>query len=164
MCPGGNKCCPYTLQPGKYGCCRLGPGAACCPDYVTCCPPGFQCDIVRHRCIRGSLLGNDTDKLGRDGTAGIHPKASMITPSQQVETSLKRIGFLHTSSDVLSPDEKYQCPGGTSPCELFYGIYGCCPIQNNREIKLMETRGYVMFWRERSCFLALENCVFLTGD
>jgi len=164
ICPAGDGCCPYTLEHGRYGCCRYGPGATCCPDYLTCCPRGFVCDIVRHRCYRSSRLVNNTDELGRDGTAGIHPKASSIIPSQQLETSLKRIGFLHASGDVLSPDEKYQCPDGTNPCELFYGIYGCCLIQNKRRIKIMETRGYVKFWREHSCFLALENCIFLTGD
>ena len=167
-CPAGNKCCPYTLEHGRYGCCSYGTGAACCPDYLTCCPPGFHCDIVRHKCFRSSLLVNNTDKLGRDGTAGKDPKVSRIIPSQHLETSLKKIGFRHTSGDILFPDEKYHCPEGTSPCELFNGIYGCCPIQNKREIKIMETRGYVEFWPEpHSCFLsALENCtdLFLTGD
>ena len=104
---------------------------------------GFECNIVRHICYRSSLLVNNTDKLGRDGTAGIHPKASKVVPSQQLETSLKKIGSLYTSVDVLSPNEKYQCPDGTSPCELFYGTYGCCPIQNKRRIKIVEARGYV---------------------
>ena len=162
QCPAGQKCCPHTLEPGRWGCCRLGPGAACCPDYINCCPPGSQCDIVRHRCVHSSLLVNNTDKLSRDGIAGIHPKVSTIIPSQQLETSLmKRIGFRHTSGDILLPDEKYQCPDGTSPCELIYGIYGCCPIQNKREIKIMETKGYVKVWRGHSCFLALVNCMYL---
>ena len=154
-CPAGQKCCPHPTYPIRWGCCRLGPNAVCCPDYIHCCPPGSQCDMVRHKCVHSSLLVNNTDKLGRDGTAGIHPKVSTIIPSQQLETSLmKRIGFRHTSGDILFPDEKYQCPDGTSPCELIYGIYGCCPIQNKREIKIMETKGYVKVWRQHSCFLA----------
>ena len=147
QCPTGQRCCPYTLEPERWGCCRLGPGAACCPDYITCCPPGNRCDIVRHRCVPLRLLVNNTDKLGRDGTADIHPKVTRIIPSQQLETSLKGIiGFHHTSGGILFPDEKYQCPDGKSPCELFYGIYGCCPIHNKREKKIMETRGYVKVW------------------
>ena len=34
------------------------------------------------------------------------------------------------------------------------------PIKNKREIKIMDTRGYVKFWWEYSCFLALENIFF----
>jgi len=55
------------------------------------------------------------------------PKVSGITPSQQEETLLKTSGFNGTPSDIFSPDEKHQCPDGTSTCELSSGIYGCCP-------------------------------------
>jgi len=60
------------------------------------------------------------------------PKASSILPSQQVEMALKRSGFIGTSGEVFSPDQKYQCPDGKTICVLFSGIYGCCPIQNAR--------------------------------
>ena len=93
------------------------------------------------------LLVNSTDKRGSDGTAGMDPKDSKIIPSQQVETASKRNGFIGTSGNVFSPDEKYQCPDGTSICELSSGIYGCCHL----------VRGYVNFWQENSCCLALEN-------
>ena len=87
-------------------------------------------------------LVNSTDKRGSDGTAGTDPKDSKIIPSQQVETASKRNGFIGTSGNVFFPDEKYQCPDGTSVCELSSGIYGCCHL----------VRGYVKFWQENSCF------------
>ena len=168
-CPAGSKCCRLiTHTPPFYSCCPYGSLAVCCLDGRKCCPFGFQCSASGNECLLASALVNNKHTYGRDGTAGIDTKVSRIIPSQQVETSFKRIGFVYTSGDILFPDEKYHCPEGTSPCELFDGIYGCCPIQNKREIKIMETRGYVKFWPEpHSCFLsALENCtdLFLTGD
>ena len=156
QCPAGQKCCPKW---GQWGCCRYGPGAVCCPHFSTCCPPGSKCDIVRPICLRSSLLVNNTDKLGHDGTAGIHPKVTRIIPSQQLEmSSLKRIGFRRTSGDILFPDEQYQCPDGTSPCELFYGIYGCCPIQNKD--KDSGDQGVCKGLARALVFLGLENCIF----
>ena len=101
--------------------------------------------------VQPILLVNSTDKRGSDGTAGMDPKDSKITPSQQVETASKRNGFIGTSGHVFSPDEKYQCPDGTSICELSSGIYGCCHL----------VRGYVKFWQENSCCLALEKFIYL---
>ena len=77
-------------------------------------------------------LVNSTDKRCRDGTAGMDPKVSRVIPSQQAEQASKRSGLINTSGDVFSPDEKYQCPDGTTICELSSGIYGCCPIENAR--------------------------------
>ena len=71
--------------------------------------------------------------------------------SQQVEKELKRNGFIGISGNVFFPDETQQCPHGTKTCKLPSGINGCCPIQNPRWIKTMDTippqpifvRGYV---------------------
>ena len=92
--------------------------------------------------MQAILLVNSIDKRGRDGTAGMDPKVSKIIPSQQVETAWKRNGFIGTSGNVFSPDDKYLCPDGTSICELSSGIYGCCHLVG----------GYVKFWQENLCF------------
>ena len=97
------------------------------------------------------LLVNSTDKRGSDDTAGMDPKDSKVIPSQQVKTASKRNGFIGTSGHVFSPDEKYQCPDGTSICELSSGIYGCCHL----------VRGYVKFWQKTRVFLALEKFIYL---
>ena len=141
QCPPINTCCP-TIIPGLYACCPYGPYAQCCCDFRTCCPPGFSCLTIQRKCVQmthSSLLQvqaiqlvNSTDKRCHDGGAGMDPKVSRITPSKQVKTALKRSGFIGSSSDVFSPDEKYQCPDGTSICEVSSGIYGCCPVQNAR--------------------------------
>ena len=145
FCPAGNKCCSRRgTGPPYYRCCPYGPRSVCCLDGIGCCPPGTICFLARHQCLQASAPVSNKHTYGRDGTAGI--KVSRIIPSQQVETSLKRIAFVYTFGDVLSPDEKYQCPDGTGPCELFYGIYGCCHIQNKQGIKIMENKGYVKFW------------------
>lgn len=144
-CPDGNKCCP-TTPPGTrqrvWVCCAYGPYSKCCSDYRTCCPRRWTCVTLSHECVRQThshvlrvpaiLLVNSTDKRCRDGTAGMDPKVSSIIPSQQVETALKRSAFIDTSGDALSPDQKYQCPDGTTICVLFSGIYSCCPNQNAR--------------------------------
>ena len=65
----------------------------------------------------------------RDGTASMDTKVNRIIPSQQAETAFKRNGLIDTSSDLFSYDEKYQCPDGTTICELSPGIYGCCAIE-----------------------------------
>ena len=162
LCPAGSKCCRLIRHTAPfYSCCPYGSLAVCCFDGRKCCPYGFQCSASGQECLLASALVNNKHTYGRDGTAGI--KFSRIIPSQQVETLSKSIGFVYTSGDVLSPDEKYQCPDGTSPCELFYRIYGCCHIQNKQGIK-MENKRYVKFWWEHPCFLALENYFFLSGD
>lgn len=152
FCPAGSRCCSRRgIGPPFYRCCPYGPRSVCCLDGIGCCPPGTICFVAHHQCLAASALGNNKHTYGRDGTAGIDTKVSRIIPSQQVETSFKRIGFVYTSGDVLSPDEKYQCPDGTSPCELFYRIYGCCPIQNKREIKIMENKRYAQSFGESTC-------------
>ena len=129
LCPAGNKCCQRRTGPPFYRCCPYGRLSVCCIGGLYCCPSGTICFLARHQCLHRNALVNNKDTYGRDGTAGIDTNVSRIVPSQQVETSLKGIRFLYTSGDVLSPDEKYQCPDGTSPCELFYGRLGCCPHQ-----------------------------------
>ncbi|KAK2556025.1 hypothetical protein P5673_022024, partial [Acropora cervicornis] len=62
------------------------------------------------------------------------PKVNRVTPSQQAEQASKKTGVIGTSGDVFSPDEKHQCADGTTICELSPGIYGCCPIENARNI------------------------------
>ena len=128
-CPARHKCCRGRSFRPSYRCCPLGPHSVCCRGGDYCCHRGSICILERFQCEPGNALVNNKDTYGRDGTAGIDTKVSRIVPSQQVETSLKGIRFLYTSGDVLSPDEKYQCPDGTSPCELFYGRLGCCPHQ-----------------------------------
>jgi len=143
VCRGGQQtCCPSSPSRTRFRCCRFA-YVNCCPDYLTCCPRGWTCYTSLRRCVRpgthssvlqmpASLLVNSTNKHCHDGTADIDPKVSRITPSQQEETALKTSGFIGTSGDVFSPDEKYQCPDGTSTCELSSGIHGCCLIQNAR--------------------------------
>ena len=128
-CPARNKCCRGRSIRPYYRCCALGPHSVCCPGGDFCCPRRTICSLATQQCLHRNALVNNKDTYGRDGTAGIDTNVSRIVPSQQVETSLKGIRFLYTSGDVLSPDEKYQCPDGTSPCELFYGRLGCCPHQ-----------------------------------
>ena len=82
--------------------------------------------------VQAIPLVNSTEKRCHDGTAGMDPKVNKIIPSEQAETAFKRSGFIGTSGDVSSPDENYQCPDGTTICELSRGIYGCCPIKNTR--------------------------------
>ena len=81
-------------------------------------------------------LVNSTDKHCRDDTAGVElgmdPKIRRVILSQPAEQASKRSGLIGTSGDVFSPDEKYQCPEGTTICEISSGIYGCCPIENAR--------------------------------
>ena len=148
FCPNRQTCCPTSPSRRRYNCCRFY-HANCCSDYITCCPRYWQCLTTMRKCLKPTyssvlqmpaiLLVNSTDKRCHDGTADIDPKVSRITPSQQEETVLKRSGFIGTSGDVFSPDEKYQCPDGTSTCELSSGIHGCCPIQNARWVKIMDT-------------------------
>ena len=97
--------------------------------------------------VQAILLVNSTDQRCRDGTAGMNPKVNKIIPSQHEETASKRNGFMGTSENVFAPDEKYQCPDGTSICELSSGIYGCCHL----------VKGYVKFWQENPCFLGFGN-------
>ena len=80
--------------------------------------------------VPAAELVNSTDKCCRDGTAGMDLKAGIRIPSQQVETALKTSGFIDTSGDVSSRDEKFQCPDGTGMCKLFSGRDGCSPIPN----------------------------------
>ena len=158
-CPDNYRCCAHRPI-GSFACCAYGRFATCCPDLLTCCPPGYQCVVSVKRCVsltdssvlqvQASLLVNSTDKRCRDGTADMDPKVSKIIPSQHVETASKRNGFIGTSGDVFSPDEKYQCPDGTSICELASGIYGCCHL----------VRGFVKFWKENSCFLGFGKLYF----
>ena len=159
-CPNYCRCCPADAH-GSYFCCPFGAKATCCSDFEFCCPPRHACLISRRVCVpltdslalpvQAILLVNSTDKRGSDGTASMDPKDSKIIPSQQVEKPSNRIGFIGTSGDVFPPDEKYQCPDGTSVCELSSGIYGCCHL----------VRGYVNFWQENSCFSALEKFIYL---
>ncbi|XP_020600550.1 granulins-like [Orbicella faveolata] len=152
QCPDGTqcpnqRCCPRRR--GGYGCCRWGRIANCCPDRITCCPRGWLCLVTERECVQqtyssvlrvqAAVLVNSTGKRCRDGTAGMDLKSGRSIPSQQVETALKTSGFIGTSGDVSSPVEKYQCPDGTSTCELSSGIDGCCPIQNARWIKIVDT-------------------------
>ena len=151
LCPSYGLCCPAAVA-GSYFCCVFGAGATCCSDGTFCCPPRHACLNAHRVCapltdspalpVQAILLVNSIDKRGRDGTAGMDPKDSKIIPSQQVETASKRNGFIGTSGNVFSPDEKYQCPDGTSICELSSGRYGCCHL----------VRGYVNFRQENSCF------------
>ena len=136
------KCCPTNPSRTRFSCCSIGERAICCPDLVSCCPVGFICDIHRQLCIRPGYssvlqvqaipLVKIIDKRCRKGTAGMDPKVNRVTPSQQAEQASKKSGVIGTSGDVFSPDEKYQCPDGTTICELSPGIYGCCPIENAR--------------------------------
>ena len=146
ICPDGTvclnrRCCPTRPDRKLWACCdpRYGPNAVCCNDFKTCCPQGYICLTSLRLCQRPTYssvlrvqaipLVNSTEKRCRDGTAGMDPKVSRIIPSQQAETAFKRSGVIDTSSDVF---EKYQCPDGTTICELSPGIYGCCPIENTR--------------------------------
>ena len=149
FCGNRQTCCPNSPSRRIYLYCPNF-HAICCPDYITCCPRGWICSTTLRKCLKHTyssafqmqtiLLINSTDKPCRDGTAGMGPKViSRITPLRQEETALKRSSFIGTSGDVFSPDEKYQCPDGTSTCELSSGIYGCCPIQNARWVKIMDT-------------------------
>ena len=136
------KCCPIRPDRTRFSCCSYGVRATCCRDYHTCCPAGWTCDIQRQLFLRPGYssvlqvqampLVNSTDKRCRDDTAGMDPKASRVIPSQQTEQASKRSGLINTSGDDFSSDEKYQCPDGTTICELASGIYGCCPIENAR--------------------------------
>ena len=159
-CPDGGyctyrqRCCPME-PPGphrRYGCCDWGDSSVCCDDYRTCCPTNHpicipetrQCERLRVNSYSSVLrvpalpLVSDTDKGCRDGKAGMDLKVGRIRPSQQPETALKKIRFIGTSGEVFFPDEKYQCPEGTSICELSSGIYGCCHL----------VRGYVKLWQK----------------
>ena len=145
ICPDGTvclnrRCCPTRPDRRLWACCeRYGPNAVCCNDFKTCCPQGYICLTSLRLCqrpvyssalrVQAIPLVNSTEKRCRDGTAGMDPKVSRIIPSQQAETAFKRSGLIDTSSDVF---EKYQCPDGTTICELSPGIYGCCPIENTR--------------------------------
>ena len=160
QCPDRNRCC-VLRNPMRYGCCPYGVQAVCCQDRITCCPPATICVTSVRRCIQrltdssvlqvpAILLVNSTDKRCPDGTAGMDPKVSKIIPSQQVEKASKRNGFIGTSGDVFLRDKKYQCPHGTSICELSSGIYGCCHL----------VRGYVKFWQENSYFLGFGRLYF----
>ena len=115
-----------------------------CNDGLTCCPPGYRCTTDRCARLTDSSVLRVKAILLVNSTAGMDPKVSKLVPSQQVEIASKG-----TSGNVFSPDEKYQCPDGTSICKLSSGIYGCCHF----------VRGYVNFWQENSCFLAV--CCFL---
>ena len=131
------KCCPINPARTRFRCCSIGVRAICCPDLIGCCPVGFICDIRRRLCLRPGYssvlrvqaipLVNSTDKRCGDGTAGMDSKVS-----RQAEQASKKSGFISTSGDVFSPEEKHQCPDGTTICELSSGIYGCCPIENAR--------------------------------
>lgn len=180
QCPDGTqcpnqRCCPRRR--GGYGCCRWGRIANCCPDRITCCPRGWLCLVTERECVQqtyssvlrvqAAVLVNSTGKRCRDGTAGMDLKSGRSIPSQQVETALKTSGFIGTSGDVSSPVEKYQCPDGTSTCELSSGIDGCCPIQNARWIKIVDTfprphssEGMSSFWQESSCALVFGKLYF----
>ena len=158
-CPDNYRCC-HGIPVGTFACCAYGRFATCCPDSKTCCPPGYQCIVSIKRCVgltdssvlrvQAILLVNSTDERCRDGTEGMDPKVSKIMPSLQVETASKINGFIGTSGNVFSPDEKYQCPDGTSICELSSGIHGCCHL----------VRGYVNYWQENSCFLGFGKLSF----
>ena len=121
--------------------------------------------------VQAAELVNSTDKRCPDGTAGMDFKAGRSTPSQQVETALKRSGFIDSPGQVSSPGEKYQCPEGTSTCELSSGRDGCCPIQNAREwIKTMDSiphphssEGMSSLGKRTRVVFALENCIFITS-
>ena len=171
QCPDGTQCPNQRCcrkRGGGYACCPWGRTANCCTDRITCCPPGWLCITSRRQCVRqtsssvlrvqAAVLVNSTDKRCRDGTAGMDLKAGRSVPSQQVEPVLKTSGFIDTSSDASSPDEKHQCPDGTSTCELSSGRDGCCPIQNSGWIKIMDTfphshssTGMSSFWQDNSC-------------
>ena len=90
------------------------PDGTLCPNNKRCCPVPFS--LTRWLCC------------------------DRIRPSQQVETQFKRNGFIVTSGNGFSPDEKHQCPDGTRTCELPSGTEGCCPIQNPKWItEIMDT-------------------------
>ena len=120
----------------------------CCLDRLHCCPSFALCrgELCEYQFssvlgVQAAVLVNGTGKLCRNVAAGIDLKAAKRIPSQQIETAKKRSGFIGTSGDVSSHDKKYQCPEGTSTCELSSGIEGCCPIQNAKwiKIKIMDT-------------------------
>ena len=155
-CPDGRhcseqKCCRTHGRPRVYACCPYGILATCCRDLQTCCPQGWTCIITTRQCgrstyssvlrVQAAVLVNSTGKRCRDGTTDMELKAGKSIPTQQIETAMKRSGFIGTSGDVSSPDEKYKCPEGTSTCELSSGNDGCCPIQNAKwiKIKIMNT-------------------------
>ena len=146
-CPDGYRCCPGR-EVISFVCCPYGRFATCCPDGLTCCPPGYRCTADRCVHFTDSSVLRVKAILLVNSTAGMDLKVTKLIPSQQVETASKRNGFIGTSGNVFSPDEKYHCPDGTSICELSSGIYGCCHL----------VRGYVKFWQENWCFLVV--CFF----
>ena len=182
QCPDGThcpekKCCPRPG--GGYGCCPYGMRATCCYDGITCCPLSWICVVSERACVRlryssvlrvqAAVLVNSTGKRCHDGTTDMELKAGKSIPTQQIETAMKRSGFI----DVSSPDEKYQCPEGTSTCELSSGINGCCPIQNAKwiKIKIMNTISHPhspegkssQVLQEISCSLGFGKLYFVTS-
>ena len=159
FCPDHGMCCPSEYA-GSYFCCVFGHGGTCCSEGEYCCPPRHACLTAHRVCapltdspalpVQAILLVNSIDKRGRDGTAGMDSKDSKMIPLQQLETAWKRNGFIGTSGNVFSPDEKYLCPDGTSICEPSSGIYGCCHL----------VRGYAKFWQENSCFSGFGKLYF----
>ena len=156
VCPDGRHCpeqmcCRARGYTRRYSCCPYGIRSTCCADQLTCCPAGWYCITLTRECVRpgyssvlrvqAAMLANSTGKRCRDGTVDMDLQAGKIIPTQQIETAKKRSRFIGTSGDVSPPDKKYQCPKGTSTCELSSGIDGCCPIQNAKwtRIKIMDT-------------------------
>ena len=98
VCPEDNTCC--LLSDGKkYGCCPEDK-ATCCSDHVHCCPNGFTCDVKNGKCIQGG----------------------------SVLSQLIKLPTLKAPESVICPNQKVECPSGSTCCEQANGDYGCCPL------------------------------------
>ncbi|XP_026207191.1 granulin b [Anabas testudineus] len=108
MCEDKNTCCKNSE--GGYGCCPL-PRAECCSDHLHCCYEGTLCDLVHRKCV------NKTVSL--PWMRRLPAKHVLLVP--QLSRKVKA---------VICPDQKSECPDGTTCCQLPDGSWGCCPLAN----------------------------------
>lgn len=107
VCPDNSTCCQLYV-PGEYGCCPM-PQAVCCSDGVHCCPQGSSCDLIHSRCVENE---HENEILKSDGAI---PFSAFVQEAEHV-------------SDIVCPGGKYQCPDGSTCCQLSGGEWGCCPL------------------------------------
>lgn len=107
----GYRCCPY-------------PQAVCCPDRAHCCPPGYECNLVKQTCVKPFQPWITIPIVKKvAGKVSGSPDRS-LTPFQEVKhNNIPE----QSKSSVVHCDNMYTCPDGTTCCAHLKGGWFCCP-------------------------------------
>ncbi|KAI7803277.1 granulin a isoform X2 [Triplophysa rosa] len=104
-CPDNSTCC--KTKDGGWACCPL-PEAACCDDFVHCCPHGQTCDVGAETCE------------GPSGSLSWFEKFPVQPISTQNSADMQN--FNVPCNDTVA------CPDNSTCCKTKDEGWACCPL------------------------------------